>query len=289
MLPFLFWFSIRDERNCGSIRWQLDSCYLDNEESNKSARECFGFEIKHTQFHRCSSLLFKKSIHLFCQTHPNYSCDLLSLWKLSHDNKQEVYLGEWEWWGTERWRLFNCAPSSSKGLVLLFVAAPHRVHTRWHLFRNPCSYTWKASALFFWNREINKCPSDCFRIKKKTPRTHDTRCVCTCACIIDVGTICCTLSPHSHLFIWRESTNIIWIPIRLTLGVHTLHHHGASTVHCNLNPLFESCVCKRDGRMAAAGREIKTDSFQWSYRGNMQSGVKIMGLWYQQGIDRRVN
>ena len=151
------------------------------------------------------------------------------------------------------------------------VAAAYWLATGWHLFRNPCSYTWKAATLLFWNREINKCPSDCFRIKKGSAHTHThththtQSTPCTYGCII-AGTICCTLSPHSHLFIWREPTNIIWIPIRLTLRVHTLHHHEASTVHCNLNPLFESCVCvwERDGR-TVAGREIKTDSFQWSW------------------------
>lgn len=101
--------------------------------------------------------------------------------------------------------------------------------------------------------------------KEARAHTHTQGTLCAYGCII-AGTICCTLSPHSHLFIWREPTNIIWIPIRLTLRVHTLHHHEASTVHCNLNPLFESCVCvwERDGR-TVVGREIKTDSFQWSW------------------------
>lgn len=159
------------------------------------------------------------------------------------------------------------------------VAAPHWVDTRWHLFRNPCSYTWKALALFFWNREINKCPYDCFRIKKK----KNNNCVCvhvrTCLCGCIIRTICCTLSPHSHLFIWRESTNIIWIPIRLTLRVHTLHHHEACTVHCNLNPLFESCVCvcvrETRGRWQWGRLKLTVVS---GLRGNVQSGVKIVGL-----------
>lgn len=89
-------------------------------------------------------------------------------------------------------------------------------------------------------------PATALGFKKKHTYTTLEVCMRACVCMCGrsiVGTICCTLSPHSHLFMWRESTNIIWIPIRLTLRVHTLHHHEASTVHCNLNPLFESYVC----------------------------------------------
>lgn len=143
---------------------------------------------------------------------------------------------------------FSAAKATKQSWFCFAIAAPCWVDTRWHLFRNPCSRTWKAFA-HFWNREINKCTCDCLKKKEYThTRAHIRWCECVCARVwrsIIVCTICCMLSSHSHLFIRRESTNIIWIPIRLNLRVHTLHHHEASTVHCNLNPLFESCACVR--------------------------------------------
>lgn len=107
----------------------------------------------------------------------------------------------------------------------------------------PRLFTWKALSLSFWNREINKCSSECIRIKekkkkKKTPKLLTQRWMTayvwggrarTLRSVI-VGTKCGTLSPHSHLFMWRESTNIIWILVRLTLRVHTLHHRGTIAV-----------------------------------------------------------
>lgn len=189
--------------------------------------------------------------------------------KLSPDNKLKLYLGEYRGQGTERWRLLLCTfpqewQENKTGFVLLL-----QLHTGW-IPGDICSGIPAHTPERLWHSssEIERLinvPMTALGLKKK----KNNNCVCvhvrTCLCGCIIRTICCTLSPHSHLFIWRESTNIIWIPIRLTLRVHTLHHHEACTVHCNLNPLFESCVCvcKRDGRTVAV-REIKTDSCQWS-------------------------
>lgn len=90
-------------------------------------------------------------------------------------------------WGAEKWSLlWRCSVQQrqpSKTVFGFVVADLDWAGTRWHLFRNPCSCTWKALVLLFWNREINKCPSDWFRIKKHTTATTQHQpwmCVCVC-------------------------------------------------------------------------------------------------------------
>lgn len=133
----------------------------------------------------------------------------------------------------------------SAGFVLLL-----QLHTGW-IWGDICSGIPAHTPERLWHSssEIERLinvPLTALGFEKKQ-HTHNIVDVCASACLCGciIRTICYTLSPHSHLFIWRESTNIIWIPIRLTLWVHTLHHHEARTVHCNLNPLFQSCVCVR--------------------------------------------
>lgn len=177
----LFWSSIHVERNCGSLRWQLGSCYHDNQELNKGsvcarlcvcARMCLGFEIYQFQKapHRHSyTASLENCTHIVCQAHQNYSCELSS-----HLNSQNwVMIINWKYiWentGGRGWSLLLCTflqqwQQNKTAFVCCVVAAPQWVDTRWHLFRNPCSYTWKALPLFFWNREINKCPCNCSRI-----------------------------------------------------------------------------------------------------------------------------
>lgn len=140
-----------------------------------------------TQF--CSILLKKKKKKSFLPD----ACDLgrhhniHKLVKISHENKLGVCgrtgAGDGE---HKNWAFYDapfCSNGNKAKLFFCFVVADlHGADTRWHLFRNPCSYTWKALALLFWNREINKCPSDWFRIKnkKKNTQQHNTRCACVC-------------------------------------------------------------------------------------------------------------
>lgn len=136
------------------------------------------FEIQHIQkaHTRSSSAPLEKCIHLFCQVDPNYSCEQCSL---NWQNWTRIINWKYNWGntGSRGWSLLLCTSlqqwqQNKTAFVCCVVAAPLWVDTRWHLFRNPCSYTWKALVLFFWNIEINKCPCDCFRIKKTHIHTH---------------------------------------------------------------------------------------------------------------------
>lgn len=97
-----------------------------------------------------------------------WTYDSSKLSKRRHNNKLEAHLGEYRRQGMKPFIMHLSAAmvTNKSAFVCCVGAAPHWVDTRWHLFRNPRSHTWKGLALLLWNREINKCPCDCFRILK---------------------------------------------------------------------------------------------------------------------------
>lgn len=119
----------------------------------------------------------------------------------------------------------------------------------------PRLFTWKALSLSFWNREINKCPSECIRIKrrkKQTPKLLTQRWMTA-----HVWAGAC--APHRHRR--DKMRNVISTqPPVYVKGVNK-HHMNSSKAHpqsthtpslwdyssvpCNLNPLFESSACVR--------------------------------------------
>lgn len=129
----------------------------------------------------------------------------------------------------------------------------------------PRLFTWKALSLSFWNREINKCSSECIRIKEKKKKQKNTQTPDTtlddCVRLGRAG----ANAPQRHRR--HKMRNVISTqPPVYVKGVNK-HHMNSSKAHsqsthtpsswdyssvpCNLNPLFESfasvrvCMCVR--------------------------------------------
>lgn len=124
-------------------------------------------------------------------------------------------------------------------LLLLFFARPAWVDVCSGI---PAHDTWKAPALPFWNREINKYPSDWFRIKSTHTHTH--------TCTRGDALVCARVH-----YCWYNMLYVISAqPPVYVKGDNKRHMNSnkaqpqsinsssSQSQHCNLKPLYESCV-----------------------------------------------
>lgn len=146
----------------------------------------------------------------------------------------------------------------------------------------PACDTWKAPALPFWNREINKCPSDWFRIKKNT-HTYATLDAPACArarlCRYNTLDV---ISAQPPVYMKGDNKRHMNSNKAQPQSINT---SSSQSQCCNLNPLFKSCVCMRGCQRACAHSK---KSNQVLREHHLQSGVKIR-LKCQQVNDFRVN